>query len=327
VIVVTGGSGFMGRHLVRRLARDGRAVTVVDVAPLPPDLAAAGVRLVQASIIDRPRMAAAVAGAEAVVHLAARVSDFGRAAEFERLNVDGTRVVAEAARAAGARRLVLMSSVAVFDYRTGFRDADESTPAGGHEFAYGRTKERAEAVVRALHGPGFETVIVRPGLFPYGPGDRLASARMLAAIERGVPLLVAGGRACLSTAYVDNLIAGVLLCLDHPGAAGETFHLADDGCLTWRQLVEAMAAALGIPPPRGSAPRWLAVRAAGALEATWRALRLGSAPPLTRYRVRTVTSDLHFSNRKAKRLLGWAPTVTLADGLAATVAWYRAGTR
>jgi nucleoside-diphosphate-sugar epimerase len=325
VIVVTGGSGFMGRHLVRRLRASGRAVTVLDLAPLPEDLAAAGVRLVQASIIDAARVAEALAGARAVVHLAAKVSDFGAARDFERLNVDGTRTVAEAARAAGVARMVLMSSVAVFDYRRGFRDADERTPTGGHEFAYGRTKERAEGVVRALARPGFETVVVRPGLFPYGPGDRMASAPMLRAIARGVPLLVGSGTAVLSTSYVENLVAGVLLCLDHPAAAGETFHLADDGCPTWRELVAAMAAALGVRPPRGAAPRWLAAPVAAALEAAWRALRLRTAPPLTRYRVRTVTSDLHFSNRKAKQLLGWTPAVSLPAGLAATVAWYRAG--
>jgi nucleoside-diphosphate-sugar epimerase len=321
VIVVTGGSGFMGRHLVRRLRDAGRAVTVLDVAPAP----LAGVRFVHGSITDPACVAGAMAGAEAVVHLAALVRDFGRARDFERLNLEGTRIVATAARDAGARRFVQMSSVAVFDYRTGFRDADEAHPTGGHEFAYGRTKARAEAEVRALARPGFETVIVRPGLFPYGPGDRTASAPMLAAVERRVPLLIRGGGALLSTSYVENLVDGVIRCLDRPEAAGETFHLADDGSPTWRELVAAMAAALGVRAPRGSVPRWVAAPAATALEAAWHALRLGGTPPLTRYRVRTATSDLHFSNRKAKRLLGWTPHVTLAEGLSRTVAWYRAG--
>ena len=315
----------MGCHLVRRLHAAGRPVSVLDVAPLPSELARAGVRAMPGSITDAGCVAAAVAGAEAVVHLAALVRDFGRLRDFERLNVEGTRIVVTAARDAGVRRFVLMSSVAVYDYRMGFRDGDERQPAGGHEFAYGRTKLRAELAVRSLERPGFETVIVRPGLFPYGPGDRAASVPMLRAIERGVPLLVGGGRAVLSTSYVGSLVDGVVRCLDRPEAAGETFHLADDGCPTWRELVAGMASALGVRPPRGSVPRWLAGPAASALEAGWRGLRLGGAPPLTRYRVRTVTSDLHFSNHKAKRLLGWTPEVTLAEGLAATVAWYRAG--
>jgi nucleoside-diphosphate-sugar epimerase len=324
VIAITGGAGFMGRHLVERLRPDGRSVTVIDRVA-PPGREQAGVRFVQADIGDAPRVAEALAGAEVVVHLAARVSDFGRARDFERANVDGTRTVAGAARAAGARRFVLMSSVAVFDYRRGFRDADETTAPGGHEFAYGRSKLRAEQVVRELEQPGFEIVILRPGVLPYGPGDRLASARLLAAIERGVPFLVGGGRALLSTSYIDNLIAGIVCCLDHPAAAGETFHLADDVRVTWRELLARMAAALGVPPPRGSSPRWLAASAAATLEAAWRVLGRDSPPPLTRYRVRTVTSDLHFSNQKAKHLLGWIPAVGLDQGLAATVAWYRAG--
>ncbi len=313
----------MGRHLARRLGAGGRPVTVVDLAPPPATPPPGAVRFVRADVTDRAAVAAAIAGTDAVVHLAAKVSDFGRAADFERLNVGATRIVAEAARAAGVRRLVHMSSVAVFDYRRGWRDADEHALPGGHEFAYGQTKWRAEEEIRRVGGLGLETVVVRPGLFPYGPGDRVASARMLAAIERGWPVLVDGGRALLSTSYVDNLIDGLVLCLDHPRAAGETFHLSDDVRVTWRELGAAMARALGLPPPGRSVPKRVAAPAAATLELAWRGLLLRSAPPLTRYRVRTATSDLHFANGKAKRLLGWRPAVGLAEGMAATVAWYR----
>lgn len=323
MILVTGGSGFMGRALVRRLLALGRPVTVLDVAPLPGDLADAA--FVAASVTDPVAVTTAMRGAEAVVHLAAKVSDAGRLHDFQRLNVEATRLVATAARDAGVRRFVHMSSVAVFDYRPGHLDTDETHPTGGHEFPYGRTKAEAERVLHGLTTPDFAPTIVRPGLMPYGPGDRLASAGLLGATARGVPWIVDGGGALLSTAYITNLVDGLVLCLDHPAAPGETFHLADDVRVTWRELAVAIGRALGGAPPPRSVPRRLAAPAAAAIEAAWLVLGRRTPPPLTRYRIRTATRDLHFANAKAKRVLGWTPHVGLADGLAATVAWWRAG--
>jgi nucleoside-diphosphate-sugar epimerase len=322
-ICITGGSGFMGRHLTRRLLADGREVTILDLAPLPADLEKAGARFVRGSITDPPTVANALRGSEAVVHLAAKVSDFGRAEGFALLNVGATRIVVEQARNS-ARRLVHMSSVAVFDYRTGYRDADEETPAGGHEFPYGQTKLQAEAIVREAHEPGvFETTIVRPGLFPYGPEDRHAVLPMFSALESRVPLLVDRGEALLSTSYIDNLLDGVLLCLDHPQAAGRTFHICDDERLSWRELIRAIARELDVRPNLLSTPGWLAYPAAALLEALWSFWRRPGAPPLTRYRIRTSTCDLHFSNARARRLLGYRPAVSLDEGIRRTVEWYR----
>lgn len=322
-VAITGGAGFMGRHLARRLLAEGRRVTVLDLAPPPPDVARAA-RVVRGSVTDPRDVQAALAGSDAVVHLAARVSDFGPRGSFARLNVDATRLVVAGARAAGARRLVHMSSVAVLDYRRGWRDATEAgARAGGHEFAYGRTKARAEAIVSAAHGAGLETVIVRPGLVPFGPEDRLSSAGLLGAIERRVPVLLDGGRSLISTSFIDDLVDGLVLTLDHPAAAGATFHLADDARLTWRDLVVAAGRALGVEPNLASTPRLLAEPLAAGLEALWTLLPLPGLPPVTRYRVRTATSDLHFSNARARAVLGWAPAVPLDEGLRRTVAWYR----
>ncbi len=322
-LCVTGGSGFMGRHLIRRLLAEGRRVTVLDLAPLPPDLAEAGVRLVKGSMLEPEVVAEAAAGAQAVVHLAAKVSDYGAYGDFVQLNVEGTRTVLEGARAAGARRFVHMSSVAVFDYRRGYEDAGEDTPAGGHEFAYGQTKLEAEEVVRAAKSD-LEPVVVRPGLVPYGPEDRLTVASLFDAVERRIPLLVGGGRSLISTSYVDNLVDGLLLCLDRPEATGQTFHLCDDVKISWQRWVEAIAHALDVQPNLRSTPRWVAYPAAALLEGVWRLFGRKKPPPLTRYRIRTATSDLHFSSDLAKRLLGYTPRVGLEEGLAASARWYRA---
>lgn len=322
-VAITGGSGFMGRHLARRLVAAGRPVTLLDLAPPPPDLVAPAVTFVRGSVLEAAAVDRALRGAEQVVHLAARVSDFGPRAAFEALNVRATDLVARRARAAGARRLVHMSSVAVFDYRRGHRNTAEDAPPGGHEFPYGRTKARAEAIVRAAHGRGLETVIVRPGLVPYGPEDRLSSANLLAAISRRLPVLLGEGRALLSTIYIDDLVDGLVRCLDHPAAAGQRFHLCDDEALSWRDFVTRAAAALGVEPNLSSQSAALAEPVAAALELCWLVTGARGAPPLTRYRVRTATKDLHFSNARARALLGWSPAVPLDEGLRRTVAWWR----
>lgn len=323
VVCVTGGSGFMGRHLARRLLAEGRRVVVLDLAPPPADLLERGATFVPGSVTAPEDVARALEGVEAVVHLAARVRDYGPRAAFLALNVDATRCVLEQARLAGARRVVQMSSVAVFDYRVGYRDADEETPTGGHEYPYGQTKLLAEEAVQAAHGDGLETVIVRPGLTPFGPEDRLTSLRLLDAVERGLPVLLGGGRALLGTSYVENLVDGVVLALDHPAAGGGTFHLCDDARLTWRELVRRLAAVLEVRANLRSFPGGLAYPLAWLVETAWAGLRLRGDPFLTRYRVRTATSDLHFVGARAATVLGYRPAVSLDDALARTVAWYR----
>lgn len=322
-VLISGGAGFMGRHLARRLLAAGRPVTLLDLAAPPEDLLRAA-RWVRGSILDPEAVRCACRGAREVVHLAAKVSDFGPRREFLRLNLAGTASVLEGARRAGARRFVHMSSLAVLDYRRGWRDAGEDQArAGGHEFAYGRSKARAEALVRAAHGAGLETVVVRPGLFPFGPEDRLGSLGLLRAVERRRPVLLDGGRALLGTAYVENLVDGLVLCLERPAAAGQLLHLADAARLTWRELIVAAAAALGVRPNLTSVPARLVEPLAGTLELLWGLLRVGGAPPLTRYRVRTASSDLHVTCPRAQALLGWAPRVPLDEALRRTVAWYQ----
>jgi 2-alkyl-3-oxoalkanoate reductase len=314
----------MGRHLARALLAQGRRVTVLDLAEPPADLLGLGARFVRGSITDQADVERALDEVDGVIHLAAKVSDFGPRAAFVALNLEGTRTVVEAARAAaGVRRFVQVSSVAVFDYRRPYRDAREDEPAGGHAFPYGQTKHEAEQVVAAAHGVDLETTIARPGLMPFGPEDHLSSAQLLAAVERRLTVLVGGGRALLSTSYVDNLVQGLLLCLDHPAAGGGTFHLSDEARLTWRELVEAMASRLGVRPNLRSAPRWLAYPAAALFEAVWTLARARTSPPLTRYRICTATQDLHFSPARAIEALGYAPAVSLEEGLDRTVEWYR----
>jgi len=316
-VLVSGAGGFIGSHVVDELVRHRHAVRAMDLAAVPRPDAEPFV----GDVTDPAACARAVQGCEGVVHLAAKVGDWGPAAEYLRVNAGGTRTLARAARGAGVRRFVLVSSLAVHHYR-GLRDADESTPRDGRINGYCRSKIAAEDALREAAGP-MEAVVARPGVFPFGPRDRLAFPPLAAAIERGGPGFVSGGRALVGISYVENLAGGLRLALEHPAAVGGTFVLADDARVTWHELFSRMAQALGVPAPRMSVPLWTAYPIAAAWEGLYRVLGVRRAPLLTRYRVLLAGRDCHFSNARARTLLGWEPLIDLDEGIRRTVAWYR----
>ena len=269
----------------------------------------------------------AVRGVDRVAHLAALLGDYGPAEPYTRVNVDGTRALLDRAAAAGARRFVLMSSLAIHRYR-GHPAGDEDTVADNDAMPYGVSKRSAEAILREAHAAGrIETVAVRPGVFLYGPNDVRHFVPLARSIERGWMPLLDGGRARMCTSYVENLVDGVRLCLESAAAAGRTYVIADDRTPTWREVFERIAGELGVRPPRIDIPSPIALGLARTLE---RAVPLFGAhrdPGLTEYRVRLVSSDIVFSSDRARRELGYTPTVGLDEGLRRAVAWYRAHRR
>lgn len=319
-ILVTGASGFIGSALCEELSRHGHAVRALDLAPPPPDLALP-VEALQGDVTDPDTCARAVQGCQAICHLAARVGDWGPAQGYFDVNVGGTEALLGAARSADVGRFVLVSSLAVHHYG-GHLDADEDAPRDATINAYARSKIAAEDVVRQEAG-SVEWVIVRPGVFPFGPRDLTSFVHMAAVAERGQLGTVNGGTALVTTAYVENLVQGLRLALDHPKAADQVFVMGDPQPVSWRELFGRLARALDAPPVRLNLPELVAYPLAGGMELGYRALGIRSAPLLTRYRVLLASRDCHFVSHKASELLGYAPTIGLDEGLARTVAWYR----
>ena len=320
-ILLTGAGGFIGSHILEELRAHGHEIRALDLRWPASAAPVAGVERIAGDITREADCRAAVHGCDAVCHLAAKVGDWGPDAEYRRVNVGGTATLLGAARAAGVKRFLLFSSVSVHHYR-GLRDADETAPRDGHLNAYVRSKVAAEEVVRA-EAHGLEWVIVRPGVFPFGPRDRTSFIHLAREIERGRAGFVAGGRALLTTAYAENLAAGTRLCLEHPAAANEDFVIGDDEPITWRDLFTRFARALGVRGSRLSVPLWVAYPVAAALEGAWLLAGAKDPPLLTRYRILVAARDCSFRSAKARRLLGYAPAVGLDEAIRRTVAWYR----
>jgi nucleoside-diphosphate-sugar epimerase len=319
-VLVTGGSGFLGRCLVRRLLSDGVRVRVlVRTARKAEPLQRQGAEVVVGEITDPRAVAAALEGVAVGYHLAGRLFVPGvPAAEYHRTHVEGTNVLLERARTASElKRFVHCSTTGVLG-ATGDRPADETAPLRPTN-VYEATKAEAELAVRQASREGFPAVIARPGLV-YGPGDLHLLAFFRAILRRRFRPI--GRRAVwLHPIYIDDLTEALVRCGQHEVAPGECFHIAGSEPVSLAGLAAAIAAAGGTRLPLGHIP----LPAARAVAAVGDRLpsALKRSAPLTRSRLDFLTHSRVYDVTKAKRLLDFVAATDLHTGAARSMAWYR----
>ncbi|MBA2297043.1 MAG: NAD-dependent epimerase/dehydratase family protein, partial [Actinobacteria bacterium] len=255
-VFVTGGSGFVGGALVRRLVSDCHVVRALARSEeAAARLVESGAEPVRGDLDDRAALQKGARDCDLVFHAAALVTDWAPRSAFERVNVAGTRNVVQACQAAGARRLVHVSSESVILSGHPLRDADETWPLQPHSRAlYAASKARAELAVGEARG--VETVIVRPVLV-WGPGDRTIRPGFAAAVRDGRFVWIDGGRHVTSTTHVDNAVHGILLGAER-GRSGEAYSISDGEPISFREFLTALLATAGVVPPDRSLPFWLA---------------------------------------------------------------------
>ena len=320
-ILVTGGTGFTGTHLTRRLLHDGHEVVVVDNQPglFSRELEELGARILIGSVADRGLIGRAAEGCALVYHLAAAFRKVNLpTAEYRRTNVEGTRVVLEAASHNRVRKVVYCSTCGVHGNVRAW-PADESAPVAPADH-YQATKFEGEIVVREFVQRGLPAVILRPAAI-YGPGDPERFLMLFRRAHSGRFMMFGDGRVHYHPLYVDNLVDAFLLAAHSPRVHGEAYLVADEQYCTLNELVTAIGEALGVPvriTHLPFAPLWLA---AFACEALFKPLP--AEPPLFRRRVDWFRQNRAFDIRKAKLELGYAPKIDLKEGLARTARWYR----
>jgi nucleoside-diphosphate-sugar epimerase len=318
---VTGGSGFVGRALLGVLrARGDTAVALARSDAAERVAKALGAEVARGDLDDEEALRAGLAGCSVVYHCAAKVDDFGSPSEFERVNVVGTENVLRAARAAGARRFVHVSTEAVLVGGPPIVRADESWPRPVHPIGeYARTKGLAEErVIQANAPPAFATVIVRPR-FVWGRGDTTLLARLVKAVRAGQFAWFEGGHYLTSTCHVRNLCEGMLLAAEK-GSPGAIYFLTDGPPVEFRSFVTRMLATQQVVPGSRSLPRWLALALGGAAEGLWRWLPLPGSPPLTRAAVRLIGEEVTVDDTRARRELGYKGLVSREEGLRELIA-------
>jgi nucleoside-diphosphate-sugar epimerase len=314
---VTGGSGFIGSRLIARLAADGwsvRALARSDRAEAR--VTAAGATPVRGDIGSTGALEAGARDAEVTFHLAAKAADWGAWREFRRVNVEGTRNVLAASRAARTRRVVHVSTEAALMHGQPLVAADERTPlALSSPAPYPATKAAGEAAVISANGGGLETIVVRPR-FVWGPGDTTLMPVMIEMVRSGRFRWIGGGRQRMSTTHVDNCVEALVLAADR-GTPGAAYFVTDGKPVVFREFITALLATRGVEAPSGSIPLPVALAAARAAEAAWRLLPLPGAPPITRFAVWIAGLECTLDDSRARAELGYAPVVTREEGLAA----------
>lgn len=308
-ILVTGASGFVGRHVCDRLEREGSRVRKV-LRPGHPLREGQDIGI--EDIGPTTDWAQALAGCDAVVHLAARVHVFqpgAGPAEYFRVNVEGSERLARSAAAAGVRRFVFLSSVKVNGESTDGRPFSENDVPAPTD-AYAASKLEAEVRLRQIAvDTGVEIVILRPPLV-YGAGVKANFLSLLRAVDAGIPMPLAAVENRRSLLYVGNLASAIETCLHHPAAPGSTYLVADDDDVSTPELVRRISAALGRRPRLFPLPVSLLEAAAALLGRQAQAQRL--------------TRSLQLDLTRIKSELGWRPPLSMQQGLMATAAWFRA---
>ncbi|MDQ4098519.1 MAG: SDR family NAD(P)-dependent oxidoreductase, partial [Actinomycetota bacterium] len=312
MILVTGGSGFIGQYLVRALVAEGhhvRALARSDEAAAKASAAGAQ-ELARGDLADPESLKAAAAGCDLVYHLAGTYR--GSAAELQSSHVAGTARLLRSVEAGS--RFVLVSSTSVYGWDQPW-PADETMPPHP-ESAYGSAKLAAERLVLArTKGP---SVVVRPTI-TYGIGDEQGMlARAYDLMRRGIRHFPGKGDNHIHLTHVDDLVAGLLVV----GQKGEGVYLmAGPSATPVRDLFRLLAEGAGVPPPTFRIPASLVRPVARGVEAAWRALGRGGEAPLSRHSLDVLTRDRAYAPRRAEEELGWSPRITAEEGIPPVGAW------
>jgi nucleoside-diphosphate-sugar epimerase len=318
-ILVTGGTGFTGSHLVRRQLGRGHAVRVLDASPglFADELRAAGAEITLGSVTDAPLVDRLTRGVQRVFHVAAVFRQINLPKRvYHDVNVTGTRIVGEAALRHGVESFVYCSTQGVHgDIKT--PPGNEDSPITPEDY-YQQTKLEGEQEIARLVAQGLPATTLRP-MAIYGPGDPARFLFLFRAARRGRFLMFGTGRTFYHPLYIDNLTDAFELAAERPGS-GRVYLIGDDRYVTLDELVRAVGTAMGIEVRivhLPFAPLWLASAACEAL-----CTPLGIEPPLFRRRADWFRQNRAFTIDRARHELGYRPAIDLPTGLARTAAWY-----
>jgi 2-alkyl-3-oxoalkanoate reductase len=325
--LVTGGGGFLGSAIVRRLVERGDSVRSLSRDDYP-ELRDLGVETIRGDVADRNTTYSAAEGCDVVFHVAAKAGIWGLRKEFVRANVDGTHNVVGACRAHGIARLVFTSSPSVVYNGGDLEGVDERTPYPAQFNAfYPETKAKAERIVLGANEPNLATVALRPHLI-WGPGDNHLIPRIIARAKAGRLRRIGNRLNRVDSIYIDNAADVHLLAADRltPGSkiAGKAYFVSQGDPWPIWDLVNGILKAAKLPPVTKSVPTSLAWLAGALMESTHKTFRLEGEPLMTRFLVHQLSTAHWFNIEAVRRDLGYKPKVSIDEGLRRLGRWFDA---
>ncbi len=321
-VLVTGGGGFLGGAIVRQLVDRGDNVRSFS-RNFYPELAQLGVEQIQGDIVDKTAVEQACKGVKLVFHAAAKPGVWGNYADYYRTNVAGTQHVIDACKKHGVLRLVFTSSPSVVFDGTDMEGVDESVPYPEKFHAhYPKTKAMAEQLVIKAADKDLMTITLRPHLI-WGPKDNHLVPRI---IERARRLVrVGSGKNLVDTIYIDNAAEAHVLAADrlkeNPGLSGKVYFISQDNPVPLWDMVNDILKTAGHPPVKRAIPRKIAWLMGALFEVVFKMFRIRGEPQMTRFLADELATAHWFDIRAAKKDLGYAPTVSIKEGLSRLEQW------
>ena len=312
---LTGGSGFLGRHLVQRLVDDGHRVLALARSDEAAEVVTGrGAEAVRGDLAGLRHLVDEVRGSDVVVHAAAATDQGARRGAQHEDNVEGTRAVVDLARAAGVPRLVHVSTEAVLADGSPLRYVDEDAPyPPRHAGEYPRTKALAEQIVLAADAHDLHTIVLRPRLV-WGPGDTTVMPPVLDSVREGHWAWVDGGDYLTSTCHVANVCQAIVGAAESD-RSGRAYFVTDGPPVQFRSFITDLAAAHGVEMPERSVPRAVARTAARVADGSRRVLRRGGDAAVSRTAVALGGHEMTVNDERARRELGYRPVVSVPEGL------------
>ena len=324
--LVTGASGLLGSHMVEKLRGGDRPVrALVRRNSVRTWLESQKVEFVEGDLGQPKALRAACEGVDVVYHSAAKVGDWGRWEEYQRVTIDGTKNMIDAAIAAGVRRFVHVSSISVYGYHTRECTIDETEPLGFKLYKwayYSRSKIEAEKVVWKAQREGkIEVTVIRPAWI-YGERDRATVARLVGMIQQRKAKILGPGNNRLNVIYAGNIAEAAITAAHLPAANGEAYNCSNDGNITQQEYFDLLADAIGAPRVTRHVPYRVAYTAGFVLELLGHLFRFKNPPFITRYAVWLMGRRSFFSAEKARKHLNLQATVPYERGIPNTIRWY-----
>ena len=320
-VLVTGGTGFTGKALVRRLINEGHEVVALDYKEglATDELRDMGAEVVIGSVADKDVVEKCMQGVDIVQHLAAAFRELDVPnSYYDEINVGGTRNVLEAAEKQGVSKFIYCSTCGVHG-NVENPPANEDAPINAADY-YQQTKYAAEPVVHEFAKRGMKTVIIRPTAI-YGPGDPERFYMIFKRVNKGKFPMFGSGKTLYHPLYVENLVDAHMLAMEPGKGDGQTFLIADEEYVSIENLVRRIGKALGVDVKIQHFPIWPLIVAGHVFEKACKPFKI--TPPIFPRRVDWYRQNRAFDITRAKKELGYQPRIGLDEGLSKTAEWYR----